>query len=292
MVGFDSSGTIRWIVPNEQPQFATDDGGVIGQSGITYDQNGNATGHTAPLPIYSWRGNAYQQQGSVEQISADLLFVLYDLASSFWPIVGGNYSGNETGYALVRTFQDNVVKANVTVANPSQTNPNQQTITNVFNDILEALNSGRYGGCSRWLTGAAPPIFSITATIHNLIANQAFGHGVFDNERTAAISGGLNKDGSRTGVPVGWAITVNDQGAFFNATNGKGKTFSVGRHAYGGNTLKGQAAILIHELGHQMSADGGKGAAGFQDDAGEPDKGRANDELVQFYCGYLIRGLE
>jgi hypothetical protein len=41
-----------------------------------------------------------------------------------------------------------------------------------------------------------------------------------------------------------------------------------------------------------MSADGGKGAAGFQDDAGEPDKGRANDELVQFYCGYLIRGLE
>jgi hypothetical protein len=47
MVAFDASGNVRWIVPNETPQIATADGGVIGQSGITYDQNGNATGMMA-----------------------------------------------------------------------------------------------------------------------------------------------------------------------------------------------------------------------------------------------------
>jgi hypothetical protein len=44
MVAFDASGSTHWIVPNETPQIATADGGVIGQSGITYDQNGSATG--------------------------------------------------------------------------------------------------------------------------------------------------------------------------------------------------------------------------------------------------------
>ena len=256
MIAFDSSGNVRWTVPNEQPQIATDDGGVIGQSGTIYDQAGNATGQTAPLPIYSWNGNAYQQQGSVEQVNDDLLFVRYDLASGFWPIVGGNYSSNEAGYALVRTFQDNVVNANVFVANPSQTNPNQQTITNVLNDILQALNSGRYGSCSAWLTGASPG--TVSGYINTVITGQLYGHGTFNDIGTAAFVGISNQDKTRTGVPVGWNITVNDQGAFFNAKLDD-KTFTVGRRAYKGGTLKAQAAILIHELGHLMNEVGGAG---------------------------------
>ncbi len=50
MVAFDAAGNVRWTVPNETPQIATADGGVIGQSGITYDQNGNATGMIANMP--------------------------------------------------------------------------------------------------------------------------------------------------------------------------------------------------------------------------------------------------
>ena len=123
MIAFDGSGSIHWNVPNEQPQIATADGQVVGQSGITYDANGNATGQTAMLPIYSWNGNAYQQQGSVQQISADFLFYLYDLASNFWPTLGGNYSDNGTSYSLIRTFQNNVVNPTVTVTNPSQQIP-------------------------------------------------------------------------------------------------------------------------------------------------------------------------
>jgi hypothetical protein len=68
MVAFDISGNIRWTVPNETPQIATADGGVIGQSGITYDQNGNATGQ-GPLYTQSWTYNLYQD-GPVTQVAA------------------------------------------------------------------------------------------------------------------------------------------------------------------------------------------------------------------------------
>jgi hypothetical protein len=59
MAGFDSSGNIRWTVPNDQPQIATDDGGVIGKSGVKYDSNGSAVGQTTPLPTISWNEDAY-----------------------------------------------------------------------------------------------------------------------------------------------------------------------------------------------------------------------------------------
>jgi hypothetical protein len=49
MVAFDASGAVLWSVPNEEPQIATADGGVIGKSGITYDQNGRYATSVKPL---------------------------------------------------------------------------------------------------------------------------------------------------------------------------------------------------------------------------------------------------
>jgi hypothetical protein len=94
MVGFDASGNVRWVVPNEQPQIATADGGVIGQSGITYDSSGNATGQVSQF-TQSWYGNAYQV-GSVDQF----YFLSYDVATSFWAFQGANASGNSAGVQL------------------------------------------------------------------------------------------------------------------------------------------------------------------------------------------------
>jgi len=90
MVAFDATGNARWIVPNDTPQIATADGGVIGQSGITYDQNGNATGMMGNLPTYSWKG-AYQI-GSVES-----LLPFFDpafISQSYAAVPGGNLTGN------------------------------------------------------------------------------------------------------------------------------------------------------------------------------------------------------
>ena len=89
MVAFDASGNVHWMVSDDQPQIATDDGGVIGQSGVTYDQNGNATGRT-PLLTQSWTGNEYVD-GDVEQIAQ--MPAIY--AVSFAAAQGGNPSGSK-----------------------------------------------------------------------------------------------------------------------------------------------------------------------------------------------------
>jgi hypothetical protein len=90
MVSFDVSGNVRWTVANDQPQIATADGGVIGESGITYDANGMATG-MMNLPTYSWFGYGYQY-GSVEQVLTGALY----FASNWWPFGGGSQSSNNT----------------------------------------------------------------------------------------------------------------------------------------------------------------------------------------------------
>jgi hypothetical protein len=68
MVAFDTSGNVRWAVPNDTPMIATADCGVIGQAGNTYDQSGNATGQI-PLYTQSWTYSMYQD-GQLTQAAA------------------------------------------------------------------------------------------------------------------------------------------------------------------------------------------------------------------------------
>jgi hypothetical protein len=91
MVAFDASGNVRWTVPNDQPQIATADGGVIGQSGITYDSNGNATG-TMSVPILSLTGTAYEP-GQASQVWTTPIFV----ATGYWSF--GQLAGQAAGPA-------------------------------------------------------------------------------------------------------------------------------------------------------------------------------------------------
>ncbi len=94
MVALDESGGgLRWTVANDEPQVATADGGVIGKSGIVYDGQGMSTGRIAMVELQSWRGNGYVTAGSVESIVNRPMF---EDGASFWPVVGGNPSGNGT----------------------------------------------------------------------------------------------------------------------------------------------------------------------------------------------------
>jgi len=90
MIAFDSSGNLNWSVPNDTPQIATADGGVIGKSGTTYDSNGKANGGIF-LPTLSWTGNAYTD-GPVDQVTADPI----SIAQSFSAVSGANPSGSST----------------------------------------------------------------------------------------------------------------------------------------------------------------------------------------------------
>jgi hypothetical protein len=57
MIAFGGSGNVNWSVPNDSPQIATADGGVIGASGITYDSQGRSTGQTVDAGGNGWMGN-------------------------------------------------------------------------------------------------------------------------------------------------------------------------------------------------------------------------------------------
>ena len=108
MVKFDQSGNVIWSVPNDSPQIATADGGVIGYSGITYDSNGNATGQIA-LPIQSWTGGesgiAYQY-GSVDQtaFTPAITYATPDFSS----FSRANQSGNGAS-ALCHDLRDQLI---------------------------------------------------------------------------------------------------------------------------------------------------------------------------------------
>jgi hypothetical protein len=122
-----------------------------------------------------------------------------------------------------------------------------------------------------------------------MIENTLFGHGSFDtlHINTSAIT----HTGGTTGIPAAGIITaVNDNGGFFNATttNSQGQTlnFEAGPRAYSGGTLKAQAFILLHELGHGINI------AGFQHDNGIPKAGKANDKMVDQNCRSLIEGIQ
>ena len=95
MISFNSSANVNWTVPNDWPQIATADGGVIGTSGATYDQNGDATGQI-PMPIQSWTGNAYQNDpGQAQEVN----FTPAAYATGYAAVDNGNPSAAASPFA-------------------------------------------------------------------------------------------------------------------------------------------------------------------------------------------------
>ena len=90
MVAFDAAGSVTWTVANDSPLMATEDGGVVGESGIIYTSAGRATGQVQDY-TQSWRGNTYEK-GSIVR------FVLSAPATArtLWANRGGSPSGNFT----------------------------------------------------------------------------------------------------------------------------------------------------------------------------------------------------
>jgi hypothetical protein len=101
MVAFDAGGNVRWTVPNEQPQYATHDGGVVGTSGIFYDERGNARNLLTPA-LQSWLTESYVSTGGA---IADVQLPQIQWASSYQAITGGNPSFNETSVGVAQSVE-------------------------------------------------------------------------------------------------------------------------------------------------------------------------------------------
>ena len=130
------------MVPNEYPLIATPDGGVIGESGITYDQNGSATGQIASLPVQSFTGNDYRY-GSVEQV----LFAPIIFASTFAAFQGGSPAQSKTYIqSLGKRYRDQVASiAKSDIGNSTNwldSNNGGTTTCNLFvRDVLIATST-------------------------------------------------------------------------------------------------------------------------------------------------------
>ncbi len=172
------------------------------------------------------------------------------------------------------------------VTNASTNSPNQTVIASVLGKILTSINANTQSACATWLQGSSTDASEL---IQGMLNYNNFGHGVFNIPTKGAFSWGVNPDNTPTGIPSNYAITVNDDGAFFSPS------FVVGAHNYPGNTLKAQATILIHEMGHLLSHANSNDAVGFQDDFGQSDsdkRAKNNDRLVDHNCKALIEGLQ
>ncbi|HUI75386.1 MAG TPA: kelch repeat-containing protein [Candidatus Acidoferrum sp.] len=91
MLGFDSTGKVNWSVPNDYPQMATSDGGVVGGSGTVYDESGNAYGQSETA-TQGWTGIAYEL-GSVRK----KVYIYVDLATPpYWNSLMANPSSSGT----------------------------------------------------------------------------------------------------------------------------------------------------------------------------------------------------
>ena len=90
-------------MPNETPQIATADGGVIGQSGITYDQSGNATGQVG-LFTQSWTMNEYADGPLTQVLANPYLFALS-------MVEGADSAGNGTAHIPIDSTANDKAKS-------------------------------------------------------------------------------------------------------------------------------------------------------------------------------------
>jgi len=105
MVAFDQTGNVRWTVPNDQPQIATDDGGVLTRLGVTYDQNGNATGQIANMPAQSWIGRGYE----ISPLMQIAFQATPQATPPYWSVAQANLSVNSTS-PICRDDRDPLIK--------------------------------------------------------------------------------------------------------------------------------------------------------------------------------------
>jgi hypothetical protein len=186
----------------------------------------------------------------------------------------GDCIANAVGNVVCTQSKSNV--AHFSVTGYSRTNDKEHQIASVLYTLLDTILA-QSNSCSDWLTGSDFNGAQYVSAILNG-GDYTFGNGVLNDPLTAAFVGNKNPDGTLiSGLPIDSSITVNANGAFFNATQ------TIGPKAYTGGTFAAQAFILLHEIAHQV------GASGFVSDAGNPAAVKANDALVNKNCGSLLQ---
>jgi hypothetical protein len=315
LVAVNLSGGTKWTATAPSGQglkllAASAGGGLVakyvadtidaGETVVRFDVNGNSS-------LDTWTSAAAANANSA--VVTGLQYFGGDtwLADSMMVSSGAPIEFSESEWFQANQGGTNQAAQHMNVTNASTAGANQNAIVSAFRGvktILDAdaqLQNPRYADCRTWLgTNASTLIQTLLAGSDGHSYN--IGHASIwsgDTPRTRAdIVGAFTgiRNGDNTpiaGLPAnGFAITVNDNGAFFNARAANDHPWEVGSRHYPGNTLRAQATILTHELSHALSGPPELGAHGFQHDLGNTTAGRSNDNLVDQHCRRPIEDLD
>jgi len=136
MIGFSPSGSTLFTVANETPLMVTLGGGVVGTSGSTYDQNGNANGQVTTGITQSWTGYSYQNSASFSLVAN----AAPTPDPSFAPFQHANQSANDTAKRQISAHLELRFGGNLHVS----ANDPVQTFLHNFGETLLGMQSGGF----------------------------------------------------------------------------------------------------------------------------------------------------
>jgi hypothetical protein len=306
ILAFDmNSGAVEWTYQQPVDSFtliaASDGGGLVAKSTtngvdtvLRFDSSGNVTPDpwTASV-ITNFGGTFWQGVATSSSPASGFNAVPVALSGSPWNGPNGTGGGN--------------AKQDFSVPGFSQTGPNQAAIMGIVNELLTALPIATFPGstfCYNWLQSGGEGKDALPA-LQYLTNSQpvGWGHGVVmvngnTTYTTMAFSGNQNPDKSPVaGVPDGVVTVVNDSGGFFNSNYSlvspynPGQPYYIGIQGYLGGTLRAQAEILLHEMGHSVIGENSPPKTSFQNDLGDPQAELANEKQVDTNCRAMIEAL-
>lgn len=160
------------------------------------------------------------------------------------------------------------------VRNVSKNGPHQDAIIGTLQELLARLDED----CADYLGGREAVADRIRSLI-DTAGSPLVAHGSVIPNSIAAFTGGRQSDfepgdlNAAEAAVGNFAMLVNDDGAFFNSS------FAVNNRRLSGGTSRARRFILLHELGHSLSAPG------FENDFNDAAAARRNDDRINQHCG-------
>jgi RHS repeat-associated protein len=207
----------------------------------------------------------------------------FEATGTFMPFVG-----QQAFACLPFIFQNPEFTANASSGGRSTSGIVQiKNLSTTSSQALDVQNDLRWlqqaiaqdSDCSGWLQGFSAAINYMLDAPGSGATMMAVGVGSFGNNADNAVEGSLG-----TNLPSGMLITVNVNGAFFNAGPSTAVGFGLPSWIQGGSAAA-QGEILLHELGHVVNA------SGMQSDKGNNDAEARNNQLVMQHCGDIVNAL-
>jgi hypothetical protein len=147
-----------------------------------------------------------------------------------------------------------------------------------INAVLDWIDRNIDENCRRWLqTGSVKSVSDYIQAVQPYV-----GHGSITSSAPGTY---VNAVTAPEDAP-GYAIVVNDSGAFFRGiviVDGQQQLLTTNNGRINGGSVEAQVFIMLHEFDHSNTVPG------FESDAGDLAAGQRNNNRVDSHCGQTLQ---